>query len=186
MCFFWIFFCSFWQPLMLESYLSFRIFHVHYIGISSSLQYSREVFSLSSAVQKVCLHTLLGSNQLTGANNCPNGLFKREMGPSGPHLWLAVCLFHPENLRRVRILSRISSCCCADIESVSSGFRPKRPRPGSQQSGNRALYGEIGSGPVIKSPFVRLWCRPVRAGRCGRQLNLCDYNAGAMQVQIST
>ena len=155
------------------------------------LQYLIEVWLFSHSVWQfkwcVCtLHTLLGSNQLTGANNWRNGLFKREMGPSGPHLWLSVCLFHPENPRRVRILSRISSCCCADIESVSSGFRPKRPRPGSQQSGNRALYGEIGSGPVIKSPFVRLWCRPVRAGRCGRQLNLCEYNAGAMLLQISS
>ena len=148
--------------------------------INFFLHYPREVwlFPCSGlAVESVCFHTLLGSNQLTGANNCQNGLFKREMGPGGP-LWLPACLFHPEN-PRVRILSHISSCC-GDIESVSSGFRPERPRPGSQQSANRPLYGEIGSGPVIKSPFVRLWwqqCLQSAGLNSGHQLNLSEYNA---------
>ena len=148
--------------------------------INFFLHYPREVWLYPCsglAVESVSFHTLLGSNQLTGANNCQNGLFKREMGPGGP-LWLPACLFHPEN-PRVRILSHISSCC-GDIESVSSGFRPERPRPGSQQSANRPLYGEIGSGPVIKSPFVRLWWRQClqSAGlNSAHQLNLSEYNA---------
>ena len=50
-----------------------------------NIQEKCDCFSIQGlAVESVCFHTLFGSNQLTGANNWQNGLFKREMGPGGP------------------------------------------------------------------------------------------------------
>ena len=39
-----------------------------------NIQEKSDCFSL--ALERVCFHTILGSNQLTGANNWQNGLFK--------------------------------------------------------------------------------------------------------------
>ena len=77
---------------------------------------------------------------------------------------LAVCLFHPENPRQVRILSQ--NIFLPVAAKILKPFPPLVPDRNDQQSGNRGLYREIGSGPVIKSPFVRLWWRPGSCMSC--------------------
>ena len=58
-------------------------------------------------------------------------------------------------------------------------FPTKTSAVGSQQSANRPLYGEIGSGPVIKSRFVRFWwhrCVPVTLADNWISVNIqCRY-----------
>ena len=172
--FFWNCLVRFDRPWFLECFLSpFRQLSRWWcINSFCNIQENRDCFSL--AVERVCFPTILGSNQLTGATNWQNGLFRGWK-------WARTVIIRPfcspgkpggENF--VTYFFLLWSYWKRFLR-----FPTKTSAVGSQQSANRPLYGEIGSGPVIKSRFVRFWwhqCVPVTLADNWISVNIqCRY-----------